>query len=112
MLEPSGHCHFGHHEDPRRAFTFHAKGVLRVEDERWFLTRENDEIECLAECLIGHRSQIIVTTIPDEEALNEQIKELDSESLEGKTIDELTSKLTETRDLLTEINRLKNDIDA
>lgn len=112
MLENSGRCHFGHHEDPRRAFTFNSKGVLRRRGGAWLLERENDEVECLLDCLTGHRSQIIVTTVPDRESLEERIKELDPESAQGKTLDELTDQLRKTRDLLMEVNRLKNDIDV
>jgi hypothetical protein len=114
MLESSGHCHFGHHEDPRSAFQFNAKGVLGVEEDgRWFLSQEDGtRNECIVEFLVGHRSQIIVTTIPDLESLDEKVKSFDPSKTEGKTIDELTEQLTDMRDLLSEINRLKNDIDA
>lgn len=112
VLENSGHCHFGHHEDPRKAFVFNVSGVLRVEDGRWYLDREDDQVECLVEFLVGHRSQIIVTTVPDLEALEEKVRSLDPSRSEAKTIDELTDQLTEMRDTLTEINRLKNDIDV
>jgi hypothetical protein len=112
MLEGTGRCHFGHHEDPRRAFVFNARGVLRERDDLWVLEQENEELECLVECLVGHRSQIIVVTVPDVETLEERIQGVQDDSPEGKTIDELRQQITETRDLLTEINRLKNEIDV
>jgi hypothetical protein len=113
MLENSGHCHFGHHRDPRSAFQFNSVGVLRVDGERWYLDPDSgDAVECPVDFLLGHRSQIVVTTIPDTEALDEKIRELDPSSAEGKTIEELSDQLTKTRDLLAEINRLKNDLDV
>jgi hypothetical protein len=112
MLENSGRCPFGHHEDPRRAFVFNARGVLRKRDDLWILEQESGELECLVECLVGHRSQIIVITVPDVESLEDRIREIQDESPEGKTIDELRQKIEQTRDLLSEINRLKDDIDV
>ena len=112
MLESSGHCHFGHHEDPRRAFTFNSKGVLRGREDRWYLKREEDETECLVDCLIGHRSQIIITTVPDLEGLEEKVKSFDPSTTKPETLDEMTEQISKMRDALTEINNLKNDIDV
>ena len=112
MLENSGHCHFGHHEDPRKAFTFNAKGVLQVREGRWYLKRDNDETECLVDFLVGHRSQIIITTVPDREDLDEKVKSFDPSTTEASSIDELTDQITQIRDTLAEINHLKDDIDV
>lgn len=113
MLENLGHCHFGHHEDPRRAFTFNSKGVLRVGDDgRWILERDDDQVECLVEALVGHRSQIVVTTVPDIEALDEKVKSFDPSKTNPQTLHELTDQISQMRDTIAEINRLKNDIDA
>lgn len=110
LLEPGGRCHFGHHDDPRRLFTFNSVGVLRRPDGRWILEREDEQVECLVDMLVGHRSQVVVTTIPDLEGIDEKVKSFDPSSLEGATLEEMSEKLTEMREFLAEINQLKNDV--
>ena len=110
-LENTGHCHFGHHENEQNLYTFNAVGVLRVEGPRWYLDpKDEDSKECLVEFLSGHRAQIIVTTIPDMSKIEEKVKSFDPSNIENATLDELTEKLSEMRDYLAEINRMKNDI--
>lgn len=111
MLEASGFCFFGHHDDPRRAFSFKGVGTLVQRDQDWFLEQEPGEyIDCGLRFLIGHRSQIIVTTIPNMDALDKQVKEITSESLEGQSIQELKEKIERTKSLLVEINKLKDNL--
>lgn len=112
MFENVGYCPFGHHEDSRRAFSFNVCGVLREQDDQWFLEQETEQVECFMEFLVGHRSQIIITTVPDLASLEERIAAVTSDSPEGKTIEEIQQQITKTRDLLLEINRLKNDINV
>jgi hypothetical protein len=108
MHETVGRCPFGHHEDAAQLYTFNQAGLLSIKDGRWVVG--GDLTECFVDFLVGHRSQIVLTSIPDLEAIEEKVKSFDPSSLEGATLSELTTKLAEMRDFITEINRLKNDV--
>lgn len=112
LLQASGACHFGHHEDATRLYTFNGVGILRAEGPQWLLAGASGDDELLVGMLEGHRSQIVLTTIPNLEGIDEKIRSFDPSTLEGATLEELTEKLTEMRDFLAEVDRLKNDING
>lgn len=121
FLEASGFCSFGHHQNPESLYTFSSRGVLRVEGDKWVLNRgpDKDEIEVPTEFLVGHRSQVLVSTVLDEEAIKSKMKDFESriedfesQDHQSKKIDDLSAQLTEMRDFLNEINQLKNDLDV
>lgn len=112
-LENTGKCHWGHHDQPDSLFTFNSKGVLRVEDEKWHLEKEdNTKLDIVVRFLVGHRSQIVVTSIPDLSQIDEKIRSFDPSQLEGASIEELGDKLKQMRDYLEELNRLQKNIDV
>jgi hypothetical protein len=114
VLENSGSCHFGHHERPDAIYTFNGVGRLRSDGERWVLDPldEGDVQDCRVGLLVGHRSQIVVTSIPDFDQIDEKVKSFDPSDLEDATLEDLTDRLGEMRDYLAELNRLKNDVNG
>jgi len=112
VLENSGRCHFGHHERPDALYTFNGVGTLRADGERWVLDGDGDPVDCRLGFLEGHRAQIVVTSIPNLEQIDETVRSFDPSNLENATLDELTEQLADMRDYLADLERLKNDIDG
>jgi len=112
FLENTGHCHFGHHEDPQDLFTFNRVGVLRVEGPMLFIDENGDATTCVTEALTGHRSQIVVTSIPNLDEIDTKVKSFDPSNIENPTLENLTERLSEMREYLFELDKLKNDIDG
>jgi len=111
FLETTGQCPFGHHEKPLDLYTFNAVGVLRVEGVKVFVdTQEGEPKECLLPLLTGHRSQIVVTSIPNLDELDEKVKSFDPSNIENPTLENLTDRLSELRDFMSKMNDLKNDL--
>jgi hypothetical protein len=111
FLENTEHCHFGHHEKPLDLYTFNAVGTLRVEGMKMFVdTREGKSEECFLHFLTGHRSQIVVTSIPNLDELDEKVKSFDPSNIENPTLENLTDRLSELRDFMSKMNDLKNDL--
>lgn len=103
--EPAGQCPFGHHNDPLGLYTFNQAGRLTLEEGI-----QVGGVEVLTKFLPGHRSQVVVTSFPDIREIDEKIRSFDPSKFEGASFDELTEKLAELRDFMTEINHLKNDV--
>jgi len=112
FLENTGHCHFGHHENPQSLFTFNLVGVLRVEGSMLFIDEDGKATTCVTEVLTGHRSQIIVTSIPNLDEIDAKVKSFDPSNIENPTLENLTERLSEMREYLFELDKLKNDIDG
>ena len=118
MLENTGKCHFGHHKAPKNLFMFNGVGHLRVAGKRWFLEERKEEADELKfhDCKFGfleaHRSQIVVTSIPHVDQIEEKVKSFDPSNLENASLEDLSDQLGQMRDYLAELNRLKNDIDG
>lgn len=113
VLENTGRCHFGHHENPHNIYTFNGVGSLRSDGPRWLLDpKEGDALDCRVGFLEGHRSQLVVTSIPDLEQIDEKVKSFDPSNLEAATLEDLTDRLSEMRDYIAEIRNLKNDLDG
>jgi len=106
LYEPAGHCPFGHHERPQDLYTFNEIGKLRVEDEKLFV----GDGECFVEYLVGHRSQIVITTIPDVDEIDEKVKSFDPSNIENPTLENLTERLSDLREFLFDLNKLKNKL--
>ena len=113
FLENTGECHFGHETNPGNLYTFNGVGVLRIEGPRFFLDAEGYEPkECTLRFLTGHRSQIVVTSIPDMDGISEKVRGFDPSNIKEPTLDNLTERLTEMRDFILELDKLKNDLDG
>jgi hypothetical protein len=113
FLENTGECHFGHEDDPGALYTFNEVGVLRVDGRQFFLDIEDaDPKECNVDFLTGHRSQIVVTSIPDMDEITEKVKSFDPSNIEEPTLENLTERLSEMRDFIGELNKLKDDVDG
>lgn len=109
-FENTGECPFGHHDDPQNLYTFNAVGKLRVEGTKLYIDGEEETKECLVNFLLGHRSQIIVTSIPNIEEIEEKVKSFDPSNIENPTLENLTERLGELRDFMSNLNDLKNDL--
>lgn len=113
FLENTGECHFGHQDNPQNLYTFNAVGVLRVEGTKVFLDPEGEEPKsCSVDMLTGHRSQIVVTSIPNLEEIEEKVKSFDPSNIKEPTIENLTQRFTEIREFLLDLDKLKNDLDG
>lgn len=112
LLENTGRCHFGHHEDPRRLFSFNGGGVLRTADGEWLLEDDATATTVWLDALLGHRSQIVVMSSPDMGRIEEDVAGLDPGDMQDTTIDDLLARLRRTRDLIEHINDLKSKIDV
>ena len=111
--EPSGTCPFGHHDRPDSLYTFNAVGILKRDGTDWYLEKdEGTKAEIYTSFLIGHRSQIVVTSIPDVSEIDEKIRSFDPSSLEGANLDELTAKLKEMREYIQHLDKLQKNIDV
>jgi hypothetical protein len=60
--------------------------------------------------LVGHRSQIVVVSMPDFEQMAEKVRSLDPDNLKNARLEDLQARATEIRDYLTEINKLKDNL--
>lgn len=109
FFEKYGQCPFGHHEKPLDLYSFNAVGNLRVEGMRMLIdTPEEDTSEVLVNLLTGHRSQIVVTSIPNLEDLAEKVKSFDPSNIKNPTFEDLTDRLSELRNFLSTMNDLKD----
>jgi len=112
VLENTGECPFGHHVNPQSLYMFNEVGVLCVEGPRFFLDTEDEgRKECSVDLLTGHRSQIVVTSIPNLDEIEEKVRSFDPSNIEEPTIENLTERITEIRNFLIELDDLKNKID-
>lgn len=111
LFERAGHCPFGHHDAPQQLFAVQLSGVLRRDQGAWSVERDVDTFELHLDFLVGHRGQILVLRPANLAEIDDKVASLQG-SLENLSVEQLASKLNETRDLLTEINRLKDEIDV
>lgn len=112
LFERAGHCPFGHHDSPHNLFAVQASGVLRREHDGWIVEHDGQSLELHLGLLVGHRGQILVLRPANIVGIDDRVASVQGDDLESMSIDQLSSKLHETRDLLAEINRLKDEIDA
>lgn len=113
LLENVGECHFGHRENPGLLYTFNAAGILRHEAGVFRIDQADEMTELLnAKALTGHRSQIVVTSIPDLDEVEEKVRSFDPSNIENPTIENLTERLGEIREFLVELDELKKNIDG
>ena len=111
QLENTGRCHYGHHDDAKRLFMFNSVGTLRAEGQDWVVEKEGGErMSAHVDFLVAHRSQIVVTSIPDLESIDEKVKSFDPSDLDPSNLDELTGRLREVRDFLRQIDELKKNL--
>lgn len=110
-FETTGKCHFGHHDNPLSLYSFNYAGKMRVEGTEIYIdTAEGEAKQCFVEFLVGHRSQIVVTTIPNLEDFDEKVKSFDPSNIENPTIENLTERLSELSKFMAEMNDLKNGL--
>lgn len=112
LLENTGWCPFGHHEDTQRVFFFNCAGELQRRPGGWQIQAGGEILEVPLECLVAHRGQIIVVRTPDMDSIQRKVDGLDPSNLENASIDELYTRLNDIRNALTDINRLKDGIDV
>jgi hypothetical protein len=109
-LENTGNCHVGHREHPRWIYSFNASGVFQ--GGNWIVVSPDGATHSLLwRNLIGHRSQIIVVSIPDFDQIARELADLNPDNMtdiKKSRLEDLQERATEIRDYLEEINRLKN----
>lgn len=112
LLESLGDCHFGHHDDPAQLYTFNAAGTLRHEHGAFRVDGNDERTEIInTKALTGHRSQIVVTSIPDLDEIEEKVRSFDPSNIETPTIENLTQRLGQIREFLVELDNLKSNLD-
>lgn len=112
LFEKAGHCPFGHHEQPGLLFTFAASGRLELTEEGWALSSEERSLNINLHHLIGHRGQVIVLHVPSLGEIEERARKVHEGNPETMSLEELSSKLHDARDLLLTVNRLKDELDV
>lgn len=110
LFEKAGHCPFGHHEHPNLLFTLQASGILRRIDDGWEVASDKGVTRLDLHHLVGHRGQLVVLRAPALEEIEERMRKVNEGVPEEMSLDDLTAKLHDARDLLTTINRLKDEI--
>lgn len=106
MYEPSGECPVGHHERKGYLYTFKHAGTLECRGSKWGVTTDQGRHEPWLESLVGHRSQIVISAIPDVEDLKAKLN-LDEQP---KTLEDLEARITAMRDLFVQVNDLKEKL--
>lgn len=111
-LEGQGHCHCGHHDRPQWIYTFNAVGVLQTDDEGWVVQTPDGENHTIrTDWLVGHRSQLVVVSMPDLEKMAEEVRSFDPSNLGADArVADLQQRATEIRDYLEELNKLKDNL--
>jgi hypothetical protein len=113
LLEPSGRCPFGHHEDPNNLFQFDSTGVLFVSDCRVGVVQDTGaKVEVPEQFLIGHRARVLVMAFPDLDGVKAKVESLNPDNLESQDLDSLQENLKQVRNYLLDIQALKNNIDV
>jgi hypothetical protein len=112
-LENTGECHFGHHERPDSIYTFNASGILRREEGDWVIEKEDgSKLKVYTKVLVAHRSQIVITSVPDLSQIEEKVKSFDPSNLDGASLDELTDQLKDMKSYLEQLHKLQKNIDG
>lgn len=113
MMESSGHCHFGHHEDPGNIFQFDATGDLALDEDVWgVIAKSGNHVQLFDGFLVGHRARILALAFPEIQNMKAKIESLDPENLKDANLEDLQEHFKEVRDHLLELQKLKNDIDV
>jgi hypothetical protein len=107
LYEPAGECPVGHHDRPGWLYTFHHVGTLSCAGSKWAVTTDQGERhEPWLAALVGHRSQIVLSALPDVEDLKAKLN-LDEQP---NTIEELQARITAMRDLFVEVSEGMKDL--
>jgi len=83
-----------------------ARGVLHHEDTWWIANPSR--LDLSLHFLVGHYGQIVVTAFPNLEKLKEKV----GEDLKSGSVEVLQSRITKLRDMLSQFNDEKDDIDV
>ena len=105
LWEPSGKCPAGHHENPGLLLNISGRGVLRREDEKWWLDQfDGTKMEVPVALLEGHKARIAGASMFDVEKMKAQVLgSLDKvEQLEmvGKQANDLKDLLTQLQNIM------------
>ena len=74
MWEKVGLCPAGHHEHPDVLINVHGRGVLRRDEDRWFLDQfGGGSIPLPFPLLDGHYARVVVATVFDAEKMQEAL---------------------------------------
>lgn len=73
MWEPTGHCPYGHHDEPHKLFAVEMRGTLRREGSDWFVGTERLDLTPLE----GHLSRMVVTLLEPPVTLTASLDEID-----------------------------------
>lgn len=102
-------CPAGHHHRPQWIYTMDVVGTLDV--NTWLVTDiKGSKHPIRIDWLVGHRSQIVVVSMPDFDRMAEKIRALDPNNLREAKVSDLEARATEIRDYLDEINKLKETL--
>jgi hypothetical protein len=107
LLEPTGRCHCGHHERPKWLYEIKTAGLLFRYSEQWFVKGQTPHDLHLG-FLVGHYGQILCTAFPDPDGLEAEIEE----DVNSGSVEALQNRITRLRDMLSQFNKQKDDIDV
>jgi len=86
MWEPTGHCPYGHHDEPHKLFAVEMRGTLRREGTDWFVGTEKLDLTPLE----GHLSRLVVTLLEPPASLTDSLDDIDPMKVDPE---ELTMRL-------------------
>jgi len=106
MYEPSGECPCGHHERKGWLYTYHHAGTLDWDGSKWAVTTDQGRQEPWLASLVGHRSQIVISALPDVEKLKEDL----NLGEQPTKIEDLEERITKLRDLFVAVDEMKDKL--
>jgi len=104
LLEPTGRCVSGHSLQSQWLYMFDETGVLERSEQTWGVRSDEGDLRVIrTDWLVGHRSQVVVVSIPAfEMPVIEDISSL--------KIEDLQERASEIQNYLSLLNRLKDGI--
>ena len=107
LYQKQGECPFGHHKSPSNLFKMDRQGKLTYESAQWAL--DGSMIQPWLDQLVGHRSQLVLTTFPDKGDLEQRIKDLDPSNLNPADLQGLVGRVQDLQGLLEELQKIGKD---
>lgn len=107
LFQAAGSCPVGHHYRPKWIYNFTGSGTLDRVQNQWVLCKDGSEpLPLSLTSLVGHRSQVVFTSLPDVDLLQKEIEE----DLKTASVEALQNRIAQMRNLLVSLNAEKDDL--
>lgn len=108
MWESTGHCPYGHHDEPQKLFSANYEGQLKKVGHEWFVGQTKLDLTPLE----GHISRLVITFLEPPEALTTSLSDLEPTSFNPEELSLRLENLSSLASSLTSIiNGIKLDGD-